>query len=216
MHPQQLRADGQFCHLSCGLSTTSTGGGAYGCTLNNCTLTGNSAHHGGGSYGGTLNNCILVGNSAYYIISGESPDEGVGGGSFGDTLNNCIVYYNSASTGPFSNVPIGPNFWGSSLNYCCTPDPGGVGNITCEPRFVDLANGNLRLQSNSPCINAGNNTYVIGSTDLDGNPRIFGGTVDMGAYEFQEPATLDFSPGFSNTAWPPTARRIIRTRMAIN
>jgi hypothetical protein len=39
------------------------------------------------------------------------------------------------------------------------------------------------LQANSPCINAGNNGYVVSATDLDGNPRIVGGTVDVGAYE---------------------------------
>ena len=53
--------------------------------------------------------------------------------------------------------------------------------------FVDLAAGDLRLQMGSPCINAGNSAYVVGTTDLDGNPRIVGGTVDVGAYEWQGP-----------------------------
>jgi len=66
----------------------------------------------------------------------------------------------------------------------------GVGNLTNAPLFVEYPGGNLRLQSNSPCINSGNNTYVFGSTDLDGNPRIVGGTVDIGAYEYQSPASL--------------------------
>ena len=180
----------------------SVGGGAAGCTLYNCTLSGNSADTGGGALGarsttarsaatrpptpaarhmaGTLYNCTLSGNSAVaYQGSG-----GVGGGAYSCTLYNCIVYFNTSSGGT--------NFDSSSiLNYCCTtPLPAiGVGNITNAPFS---ANGNLRLQSNSPCINAGNNAYVTTTTDLDGNPRIVGGTVDMGAYECQSPALLDF------------------------
>ncbi|MHC1765095.1 MAG: choice-of-anchor Q domain-containing protein [Verrucomicrobiia bacterium] len=104
----------------------------------------------------------------------------------GRLLNNCIVYFNTARDG--ANYHDG---WGwyrpAVLNHCCTtPMPtNGVGNITNAPLFVDYEGGNLRLQSNSPCINAGNNAYAPGSTDLDGLPRIISGTVDIGAYEFQ-------------------------------
>lgn len=180
---------------------TGVGGGALECILINCTLTQNRGEHGGGAAHCTLTNCILVGNLATSVWT----DSNYGGGSawstldnctltgnsaqgefargdgvYSSTLNNCIVYYN------------GDNYYGSTLNYSCTtPNPAsGIGNITNAPLFVN-ANGwnNLRLQSNSPCINAGYNAYVTAGTDLDSLPRIAGGTVDIGAYEFQSPAS---------------------------
>ena len=49
------------------------GGGANGGTLNNCTLTGNSAaYDGGGASGSTLNNCTLTGNSATTAAAGRA------------------------------------------------------------------------------------------------------------------------------------------------
>ena len=63
-----------------------------------------------------------------------------------------------------------------------------AGYISRDPGFVD---GSFHLlQSNSPCINAGNNSYVTSPTDIDGNPRIKGSTVDIGAYECQNPASV--------------------------
>jgi hypothetical protein len=161
------------CTLT-GNSTAASGGGAFNSTVNSCILTANSALFGGGAAEGTINNCTIVSNSA----------SGAGGGiDLSSTfVDNCIIYYNTA--------PSQPNWYFGTFKYCCTtPDLGGVGNITNEPLFVNLAGGDFHLQSNSPCINSGNNAYVISTTDLDGNPRIVGGTVDIGAYEYQTPVS---------------------------
>jgi hypothetical protein len=107
-------------------------------------------------------------------------------GVYNGTLNNCIVYYNTAPN----------NDAGGALNDCCTtPLPeSGIGNITNAPLFVDT-NGwsNLRLQSNSPCINGGQMVGGLGATDLDGNPRVAGVKLDIGAYEFQGAGLSDFT-----------------------
>jgi hypothetical protein len=150
---------------------------------------------GGGAYGGTLINCTLTRNSSPY---------GAGGGMAYATLTNCIAYYNSCQNIPNNSYA---NFYLGSVNYCCTTGaivPGyyGVGNITTAPLFVDEANGNLRLQSNSPCINAGTNAVVSGSIDLDGRPRIVGGTVDIGAYEFQPGISDEFIGWLSQFGLP--------------
>jgi len=95
------------------------GGGTWFATLNNCVVVSNSAPGGFGGGAGTycsLNSCTVAFNSARS-----------GGGSYGGALSNCIVYFNS-----------GGNYGLSTLNYSCTtPLPGGTGNITNDPTFVN-------------------------------------------------------------------------------
>ena len=166
------------------------GGGAAWSTLYNSLLAGNSAtNNGGGSLDGTLYNCTLAGNSA-----GTE-----GGGASVGSLNNCIVYNNTSANGS--------NYFDATFTCSCTaPLPSGAGNRAADPLFVNFAAGNLRLSSNSPCINAGTNqAWMTSATDLDGQPRLYGGgLVDMGAYEYQAPVThayyvstngLDANPG---------------------
>lgn len=77
----------------------------------------------------------------------------------------------------------------------------GGGNIDENPSFVAVG-PLLHLQETSPAINTGLDVIAVDlngdgifelrtplpSTDLDGNPRLVGAHVDMGAYEYQPPA----------------------------
>ncbi|MEM7395509.1 MAG: choice-of-anchor Q domain-containing protein, partial [Verrucomicrobiota bacterium] len=159
------------CTLEGNVATSHDGGGVYGGRLYNCLVRGNYADEGGGGVdgGGVYNNCTIVDNTA-----GER-----GGGAAGGTFTNCIVYNNRDAGGS--------NYIGNlTFSYSCTiPLPAGPGNITNAPYFIDANSLNYRLQSVSPCINAGTNQMgLAGAADLDGQPRIIEGVVDMGAYEY--------------------------------
>jgi hypothetical protein len=182
--------------INCTLSNNRcdfSGAGAYNSTLTNCTLVSNRANYGGGGVsGGTLVNCVLRNNTSsggygggvYWTTTlinctlvGNSA--GYGGGGYSCTFNNCIIYYNSA--------PNGPDTYGATYSYCCTPIAGGVGNVTTAPVFINQAGGDFHLQPGSGGVDAGTNSFAWSLTDMDGNLRIANGTVDMGAYEFQQP-----------------------------
>ena len=197
-------------------SSQTEGGGAYGSALSHCTLNGNEAqdmvahphekyywHYvgaGGGVSSSRLNSCTLIANTA-----------ATGGGANASTLTNCTLTGNAASVsgggvqGTFvtkcvfigNTAPTNGNYDTSTLDHSCVaPLPAsGTGNFTNAPLFVKTSVGDFHLQSNSPCLNAGLNTAAPGATDLDGRSRIVGGTVDVGAYEFQD-ATSNQS-----TAW---------------
>jgi hypothetical protein len=63
-------------------------------------------------------------------------------------------------------------------------------NITNDPVFDSVNASDYRLLEGSPCIDASTNMpWMTGAMDLDGDPRIHDGTVDMGCYEWvPEPA----------------------------
>ena len=189
-----------------------------GATITNCLVTGNSAaYYGGGVNQGNVYNSVLAFNSGYYgggagrsllvncLIASNSASWGQGGGAMSSTLSNCTVVGNyapwwtpSGGVG-YSSVYNSILYYNTSGNVggtsscvysCATPLPSGPGNITSEPLFLDPASGDFHLQSNSPCINAGNPSVVPANLDLDGVPRVTGGTVDIGAYEFQAATSL--------------------------
>lgn len=170
------------------------GGGVYGGTLYNCLLSGNLSYDGGAAYGGTLYNCALVLNQAYNR----------GGGAADSRLYNCTVAANSA-TGSIASLgggldqgeawnsilfynkgsQAGDNHRLSTVYYSCTTPHANEGCITNEPAFRNMAGADFRLSSASACLDAGiHQAWLNDAEDLEGNPRIFHGAVDMGAYEF--------------------------------
>jgi hypothetical protein len=107
------------------------------------------------------------------------------------TITNCILWGNTAPNG--SQID---NTSGSTATVTFSDVQGGysgTGNINADPCFVNAAGGNFHLLPDSPCINAGDPAFVPepNETDIDGEPRVMLGRVDMGADEFN-PFDIDF------------------------
>jgi len=163
-------------------------GGAYfgldAATFVDCVFMGNSCRSWGGAIDQflgplTMVNCSVYGNSTRWA-----------GGVYAQrecTLINSIFWGNRDQRGNteaaqidfYHNQPIISN----TLVEGWTGRWGGEGNFDGNPKWVDAKNGNLRLRHNSPCIDAGTDDAVTEPFDLDGNPRILGQRVDIGAYE---------------------------------
>ncbi|NOR46067.1 MAG: T9SS type A sorting domain-containing protein [Candidatus Delongbacteria bacterium] len=115
----------------------------------------------------------------------------------GTILNGgSVSVINSNVSGSYENCGT---IIGTIVTTNANGDPcDAYGNISMDPMFVDAENGDFRLQSTSPCIDAGTNTitdYEFPIGDLDDNYRIWDGDgngsdiVDMGAYEYDSHST---------------------------
>lgn len=122
-------------------------------------------------------------------------------GTFNAQVNNCIFWNNTTAGGATARAitdlyksPINSLVVRNSidpLNFNDDSISSTVSTLTSDPLFTNAANNDYTLTGSSPAIDTGNNTYVIGGTDLLGNQRIFNTTVDMGVYEYG--STLDIN-----------------------
>ena len=165
-------------------------------TVTNCALSGNRAGvQGGGIYssgGGklTVTNSTLSGNSARFrgggIYSLDAP-----------TLCNSILWQNpGGDLDTYRSASTSGNMIGIDPKLVRDPSDGGDGwgDDSGTPDIDESANddfGDLRLTAQSPAIDRGDDLLAVDAsgnalaTDLDGNDRIYGTSVDFGAFEFQ-------------------------------
>ena len=176
----------------------------------NCLFAGNhstgrsivSVSHGLKGSFASFQNCTFANNRTGFDQPTLEASSTIGADDLTVLVGNCLFWGNQDATGfggeraqilninSHSDLRINNTIvagWTGLL--------GGVGNSGADPLFVD-ANGpddipgtgddDLRLQANSPAINAGDPTFTpdLGQTDLSGVPRVLCGRVDIGAYEF--------------------------------
>ena len=92
----------------------------------------------------------------------------------------------AASTPAIShNCVYGNSVRGKRTDYNGIADQTGLnGNISIDPRLANTRIGDIRLQPDSPCVNAGASSAVSSDwKDLQGEDRIQGNGVDIGADE---------------------------------
>jgi hypothetical protein len=172
----------------------STGGGLQNdgigtlTTIKNCIFYDNVAERGGAIYAKADGSVVRVSNCTF------NSNDAIGGGAIKMWLGahahvtNCILWGDTASSAE------GPEISGTaSVSYSdVAGGHAGTGNTDTDPCFVDSARGILNLLPESPCIDAGDPDYVAepDEVDINGEPRVIDGRVDMGADEFNSAGTL--------------------------
>ena len=107
---------------------------------------------------------------------------GYGGASDGSAVNSIVwgnagEWENDAYSMMLDHCCVGAIRWSGSTKVACLED---------DPKFVDAAKGDYRLAIGSPCIGTGLlDDADVGKVDLDGLARVVNGSIDIGAYEWQ-------------------------------
>jgi len=109
-------------------------------------------------------NTIYNNRNAYAGIS-------MSGSTKGTIVKNNIIYQNAVAMDDQGAGTIQSN------------------NLTTDPKFMNAAANDFRLQSTSPAIDAGVTVSVV-PTDINGLPRPQGTGYDIGAYEYQGSTTV--------------------------
>ena len=158
----------------------------------NNVIAANGARSGGGVAlidsrlgAGTLQNNNIVANSG----------SGVFWGNTSPTNENNLVAFNTwgferspaftnEATLRFNNV-FGNAVLGINGDYRFTPArTGSDGNISADPKLANHRVGDFHLQPGSPCVDAGSLApQQTAQPDIDGQPRVQGARVDIGADE---------------------------------
>ncbi|MDR0791734.1 MAG: right-handed parallel beta-helix repeat-containing protein [Chitinophagaceae bacterium] len=181
--------------IGIGVPYASEGGGILNVnsspTITNCAIIDNKAVSGGESIynensSTSITNCTISNNSLYNYNSN----------GYTLTITNSIIFGNSTLSGNTGNSAAIVNF---SIVQGATVYP-GTGNSNADPLFKDPTTGDYSLQESSPAIDKGDNAAYTDATDNDpatdkdlaGNPRLIGKSIDIGAYEYPQPAVTIF------------------------
>lgn len=167
-----------------------------------CLFDENTATYNGGAIRNENSPVTLI--SSLLILNSASAGGAIHNNGSDAIITNCTIADNTASTGGgvrnyggsdavFTNCILWSNAGGQLANTSSYPavtysdvDGGyaGIGNMDTDPNFVDVISGDYHLALSSPCINAGYpNGVYDGQADIDGDLRLRGQRVDIGADE---------------------------------
>jgi hypothetical protein len=164
-------------------------GGSDHCTIvNNSLYMNDSTQSGSGEFSinyHTTNN-LFENNIVYSNDQGLMIGNSIRTASGPGVLTNYNLYYSTVGNSKAQWIWNNHTYKGLAAFVEATQDD--LNSQFADPDFVDLSTDNFRLSSASPALKKGLllSSSIVGTTDLDGNPRILNNTIDLGCYEMPQ------------------------------